>query len=561
MLKNNLILLVIVGTLINLTACKEKSETEYRKISVEEYRDKLLAGWLGQIVGVSWAAPTEFKWRDEIIPEEDMPQWRPEIINEAFNQDDLYVEMTFLRTLEEHGLDVSIRQAGIDFANSEYPLWAANEAGRRNLRAGIAPPDCSHPTYNNCPNDIDYQIEADYSGLIAPGMPNIPIELGDKFGRLMNYSDGVYGGQFIGGMYAEAFFEQDILKIIDAGLKCIPEGSQYAEMVRDVVSWYKANPDDWKATWELCQKKYREDPEYQKNSNGGIDVKINGAYVLIGMLYGEGDLDDTIIISTRCGQDSDCNPSNAAGVLFTSLGTSALPAHFKEGLDQETYFSHTAYNMPKLLEVCEKLAREYVIREGGRIVKEDDGEEYFYIPVKEPTPSPLVFSWDPEPVENSIYTQEEMDQIKIKSFLDMQAAVDEVFQGWTITNCGIDMDPGIRDTYKGKENVLVTHPLTRETPCVLTTAIDIPNDKNTMLKVLVSHHNLGDWELIIRVNGSIQKQIIVDKNTVNENGWIEVNFDLSPFSGNNNVKIDLENKANNWRFEAGYWKDLKIDIT
>ena len=143
----------------------------------------------------------------------------------------------------------------------------------------------------------------------------------------------------------------------------------------------------------------------------------------------------------------------------------------------------------------------------------------------------------------------------------MQTAVDEVFQGWTITNCGVDMDPGIRDTYKGKENVLVTHPLTRETPCVLTTAIDIPNDKNTMLKVLVSHHDLGDWELIIRVNGSIQKQIIVSKNTVNEDGWIEVNFDLSPFSGNNNVKIDLENKANNWRFEAGYWKDLKIDIT
>ena len=78
---------------------------------------------------------------------------------------------------------------------------------------------------------------------------------------------------------------------------------------------------------------------------------------------------------------------------------------------------------------------------------------------------------------------------------------------------------------------------------------------------MVSHHDLGDWELIIRVNGSIQKQIIVSKNTVNEDGWIEVNFDLSPFSGNNNVKIDLENKANNWRFEAGYWKDLKIDIT
>jgi hypothetical protein len=563
MLRNRLVPLITVSLLIILTACtsmtqNEKSDIKYRKLSVKEYRDKLHAGWLGQMAGVSWGAPTEFRWRDEIIPEGDMPRWRPEMINEAFYQDDLYVEMTFLRSLEEHGLDVSIRQAGIDFANSEYPLWCANEAGRRNLRAGIAPPDCSHPAFTNCPNDIDYQIESDYSGLIAPGMPNVAIELGEKFGRLMNYSDGMYAGQFIGGMYAEAFFEEDILKIIDAGLDCIPQGCQYAEMVRDVVSWYKTNPDNWEATWALCQQKYRENPEYQKNSNGGIDVKINGAYILIGMLYGKRDLDQTIIISTRCGQDSDCNPSNAAGVLFTTLGTSKLPTRFKENLDQETYFAHTAYNFPKLLDVCEKFAREYVVREGGRIETDANGEEFFVIPVKKPTPSSLVFSWDPEPIANSLFTEEEMVKIKHKGFINIQKAVDDLFPGWIISNCGTDMDPGFRESYRGKENVIMTHPLTKEIPCVLSTETDIPKDKKTILKTLVTHHNGGDWDLIIRVNGSVQKQVTIGKESVDKDGWLEVRFDLTPFAGNNNVRIDLENKANGWAWEAGYWKDIKI---
>ena len=58
-------------------------------------------------------------------------------------------------------------------------------SGRDNLRRGIAPPDSSHPQFNKCPNDIDYQIEADYSGLICPGMPNTAIAMGEKFGRLM----------------------------------------------------------------------------------------------------------------------------------------------------------------------------------------------------------------------------------------------------------------------------------------------------------------------------------------------------------------------------------------
>ena len=412
--KNLVKALVIVVMTVTGMSCSNDS-VQYRRLPVKVYRDKMKAGWVGQIAGVSWGAPTEFKWKDKIIPEADMPVWTPEMINDAFTQDDLYVEMTFLRTLEEYGIDAPIRQAGIDFANSEYPLWCANAAGRKNLRSGIAPPDASHPQFNKCPNDIDYMIESDYSGLIAPGMPNFAIEMGNKFGRLMNYGDGVYGGQFVGGMYCEAFFEDDILKIIDAGLACIPAESQYAEMVRDMVAWYNENPDDWEAAWQKCQKKYRENPEYQKASNGGIDVKINGAYVLMGLLFGKGDLDKTIVISTRCGQDSDCNPSNSGGVLFTTVGFSKLPARFTEKLNHDKNFIFTAYNINTLLDVCEKLTREILVREGGRIEKDANGEEVFVIPVNVPIPNPLELSWDPGPIAGSLFTNEEKAKIRFSN--------------------------------------------------------------------------------------------------------------------------------------------------
>jgi hypothetical protein len=174
----NVLLWIVCGVWLAGTAWGQGE----RRLSLDDYRDRMKGGWIGQIIGVAWGAPTEFKFNDVIIPQEKVPVWKPEMINHAFGQDDLYVEMTFLRSLEQYGLDVDIRQAGIDFANSEYQLWCANDAGRRNLRRGIAPPDSSHPHFNSRPNDIDYQIEADFAGLISPGMPTSVIALGEKFG-------------------------------------------------------------------------------------------------------------------------------------------------------------------------------------------------------------------------------------------------------------------------------------------------------------------------------------------------------------------------------------------
>jgi hypothetical protein len=387
---------------------------------METYLDKVKAGWVGQMVGVGWGAPTEFKYCGEIIPEEEMPKYKPEMVNQ-FYQDDIYVEMTFLRTLEKHGFDVSIKQAGIDFANSKYMLWHANKAGRDNLRNGIAPPNSGHPKYNSHADDIDYQIEADYSGLIAPGMPNLVIELGNKFGRLMNYGDGVYGGQFVGAMYAEAFFETDIMEIIQAGLAAIPAESQYAECVSDVIQWYRENPADWQKTWRRIEEKYNDNPEYRKFSCTGaesdfnIDAKINGAYIVMGLLYGKGNIEKTIKISTRCGQDSDCNPSNAAGILFTTIGFEKLPDKYKAELKKDTRFSHTDYDFAGLIDVCKKLAVAGLRKNGGEVITRE-GQKVFRIPQRSPKPNQPVQSWSPAHPADVEFTAEDMKQIKFKSY-------------------------------------------------------------------------------------------------------------------------------------------------
>ena len=540
-----------------LAAAPEKA-TEFRRLSLAEFRDKMKAGWIGQMAGVTWGAPTEFKFKAQIIPADKVPAWKPALINDAFEQDDLYVEMTFLRTLERYGLNASIRQAGLDFANSGYPLWCANNAGRKNLRAGIAPPDSSHPKFNKCPNDIDYQIEADYSGLIAPGLPQVAIEMGEKFGRLMNYGDGMYAGQFVGAMYAAAYFESDPVKIVETALQAIPSNCQYAEMVRDLVAWYGADSKDWEKTWQLCQKKYCENPEYQKASNGGIDCKINGAYVLLGLLYGQRDPDRTITIAMRGGLDSDCNPSSAAGVLFTTMGFANLPEWFTKELNQTTIFSHTAYSFPRLIAVCEKLARDVVVKQGGRVEKKG-GEEFFVLPVRAPQPSKLELSWAPGPIADSRFTPAEMAQIKAgKVPAYLLEAVNKVVPGWQLADCGSDMDPGLRAEWGGRKNVLVTHPLDENTGCVLSKKIKVSVGKKTKLRLVVGHDPQGDFDLIVRANGQELLRKPVSKATATSDPWLAQEVDLSAFAGKKAPKIELINQPSGWSFEAAYWAEVVV---
>lgn len=404
---------VVLAVTFAMTLASGAAERPARRISMKDYRDRMAAAWIGQSVGVAYGEPTEFKANGVLVSDEIMPKgWKPEMINSTFHQDDVYVEMSFLETMARHGIGVSCRQAGLDFANSRYRLWCANANARDNIRNGIAAPASSHPKYHKTTDDIDYQIEADFAGIISPGLPTSVLKLGETFGRIMNYGDGLWAGEFMGAMYAEAYFTSDRLKIVEAGLACIPSESKYAEMVRDMVAWYKADPRDWKGAWRKAVDKYQSAEMLGRVSTPHIDVKINGAMVLLGYLFGEGDPAKTMYISTVGGFDSDCNPSSAVGVLFTSMGLSALPKEYHEALDKTAKWEFTNLDWASLLALCERLTRDIVVAEGGWIERDEAGEEWLSIPVKTFAAAPFLPGDKPGAAEDPVMTEAEKAMVR-----------------------------------------------------------------------------------------------------------------------------------------------------
>ncbi|MFZ0472122.1 MAG: ADP-ribosylglycohydrolase family protein [Bacteroidales bacterium] len=363
-MKKMLVATCVIALLFAVSSCKPSSG-EFKTISPEVLKDKIAGGWAGKMIGVTYGAPTEFRAQGKTFT--DSINWKTSDIKGSMWQDDIYVQLTFLMSMDKYGIDAPAKRYQEMFAKAGYGLWHANMQARKNYYDSIFAPLSGSPEYNLHADDIDFQIESDYIGFMCPGMPQTASEIADKIGRIMNYGDGIYGGIFVAALYSEAFFESNIPKIIEKALLSIPSGSDYYKIVRDVVILHQQYPADWQAAWQELEDKWGNVDVCGAGSPFNIDAKLNGAYIVMGLLYGEGDPKKTMEISTRCGQDSDCNPSNAMAVLGVIKGFSGLPDDMQEGVKtvSDSVFIHTSHSFNTAVSSTNKYALDLIVKNGG----------------------------------------------------------------------------------------------------------------------------------------------------------------------------------------------------
>ncbi len=354
----------------------EKKFTYPKTVAISKDRllNKIKGGWAGQTIGVCYGGPSEFKFAT-LIQDYFPIRYDSNIVARYYNNDDIYMDLTFVGVFDRLGLDAPVDSFAIAFAHAGYQLWHANQAGRYNILNGIKPPMSGFWKNNPHADDIDYQIESDFAGLMSPGMPNYASAISDKIGHIMNYGDGWYGGVFVGAMYSMAFITDDVWVVVTEALKTIPPESDFRQCVQTVIDCYKKDPLDWKSAWFEIEKKWTEDKGCPDGVFSGfnIDAKINAAYIVTGLLFGHGDFAKTIDIATRTGQDSDCNPANAGGILGTLIGYDHIPANFIEPVKyiENKKLLFTPYSLNEVYQVGLKHCLLTIERNGGKI----DGKE------------------------------------------------------------------------------------------------------------------------------------------------------------------------------------------
>jgi hypothetical protein len=367
--------------LISLVSCKQKesgSKTSLTEntFTADELKDKIKGGWAGQTIGVVYGAPVEFKYQGSIIPDYQNIPWREGYVKYWWDKkpclfDDIYTDLNFVEVFEKYGLNVSADTIAHHWASTPYHLAHANQASRYNILNGIMPPKSGYWKNNPHADDLDFQIEADFIGLMTPGMVNSATEIANRVGHIMNSGDGYYGGVYVSALYSMAFASDNVSEIVEQAIKTIPEGTKFHDCITDVIKWHKQNPNDWQATWFELQKKWNNDVGCPKGVflSFDIDAKINSAYATIGLLYGKGNFTKSIDIAARCGQDADCNPATVGGVLGVMLGYSKIPAFWLKPLQEiePLDFEGTDMSLAKAYDISFRHATEMIKLAGGTV--------------------------------------------------------------------------------------------------------------------------------------------------------------------------------------------------
>ena len=301
-------------------------------INLNDYRDKVLGCWMGKNIGGTLGMPTE--WKRQI---NDVTFYTQDLHGEPLPNDDLDIQLLWLRALEDHGPYIGTQMLSEYFLSFVTAHCAEYGTSKVHMRAGLMPPVNS--IYDGYRDSCGAFIRSEIWACIAPGCPELAARYAYEDAIIDHGSgEGIYAELFTATVESAAFVEKDTDKLIEIGLSYIPKDCGVACAVRRVVECYKNGMSRLEtrdtilkeyrghyAAWEGAGISQRDRDMGFADGKIGYDAPSNIAMIIIGWLYGEGDFAKSICIAVNCGEDTDCTAATLGSILGILSGIQGIP--------------------------------------------------------------------------------------------------------------------------------------------------------------------------------------------------------------------------------------------
>lgn len=361
-----------------------------RTIPVSVLRDKIAGAWIGQMVGNMYGLPHENKYVTAPGPE-NWPYGYSKSLDKlktyqgAFSDDDTDVEYMYLLSMEKYGAEPSyeqLKQAWMYHIRDR--VWLANRGALGLMHFGYTPPFTGRKDLNPHWYQIDPQLINEIWAFTAPGMVDYAAGKSEWAARITSDDWGVEPTIHYGAMYAAAFFETDIRKLIETGLKELPADGRYAQTVREMIALHDRYPSEWQKAWAvMADKYYVNEPDMTKTI---WNANLNGACAILALLYGNGEFQHTLDLACAMGFDADNQAATLAGLLGVINGFSNIPSELYLPIEgwtvpfNDRYVNITRYDLPDagiqdMIDRTLKQSIDLVLSKGGKLSGKGDREQ------------------------------------------------------------------------------------------------------------------------------------------------------------------------------------------
>ena len=349
-------------------------DQNFHEVDRGAYINKLEGFWLGQCIGNWTGLITEmdkigvpvggkaggFYTRDDWGKEDQPNLWDSNNYSQSINffyakkdsiwgsDDDTDIEYIYQELLyNSPSLDLTgeeIKKGWINHIHQEEEnfLWVSNQKAFDLMNHGIVPPETSNPEINPYYEMIDAQLTTEIFGLFAPTKPKIALELSYLPVRTTASENAADIAEFYIIMHSLASkntthrtIKDKILWMAKIDRSHLPKKKYPAKMFDFVYQKY-LDQIPWEDTRDELHLRYQVQnmdnylwSKKDKTCNGCFAAGINFGASIISLLYGEGDLKETIKIASLAGWDSDNPTSTWGGLLGFMLGKKKIEEIFE----------------------------------------------------------------------------------------------------------------------------------------------------------------------------------------------------------------------------------------
>ena len=312
------------------------------RFNQETLRDKIYACWVGKNIGGTMGTPFEGQQQINDIQGFNSPE------GQALPNDDLDLQLIWLSAMNNVGPEgINSKVLGEYWMQYIGPHWNEYGVCKSNMREGLVPPLSGSMNNERWMHSNGAWIRTEIWACTHPGCVERAIRLAFEDASVDHgFGEGSYAAIFVAAMESAAFIINDLRTLIRIGLSKIPADCRVARSVNIVLKAYEDGID-----WKTARNMVVED----SSDLGWFQAPANVAFVILGLLYGEGDFKQSMILAVNCGDDTDCTATTLGSLMGIMGGSAIIPSDWAAYIGDEIVTISCIRGYGRLPKTCTEL--------------------------------------------------------------------------------------------------------------------------------------------------------------------------------------------------------------